>query len=124
IVYSLAPANVQTIANSPICPGQSSMVYVQTSGSQGPFSYLWSPNLGTGPGAYTVIPTQPTTYFVTVTNHCGTSVTDSVQILFNPPPTLSFTGNPTSSCIPLTVQFLDSSVSGNIADPITSWYWD
>ncbi|MBI4947029.1 MAG: gliding motility-associated C-terminal domain-containing protein, partial [Bacteroidetes bacterium] len=124
MVYSLAAANVKVTSLSPICPGQPSFVYVQPSGSQGPFTYQWSPNVGTGPGAYVVTPAQPTTYSVTVTNHCGTSVTDTVQILFNPPPTLSFSVDPSSSCIPLVVQYLDSSVTGNSADPITSWYWD
>ncbi|MBI2269207.1 MAG: PKD domain-containing protein [Bacteroidetes bacterium] len=27
------------------------------------------------------------------------------------------------SCVPAAIQFFDNSVTGNLADPITSWYW-
>lgn len=124
-VYSLTGANVQVTAYSPICPGQSSVIYVQTTGSTGPLTYAWTPNLGTGPGAYVVTPTQaPATYSVTVTNSCGVSVTNAVQILFNPPPSVFASADPTSSCLPVVVNFSDSSFSGNPADTISSWLWN
>ncbi|OFY83243.1 MAG: hypothetical protein A3F72_17905 [Bacteroidetes bacterium RIFCSPLOWO2_12_FULL_35_15] len=123
IVYHLTGANIDAIAYSPICPGASSVVYVTTSGVTGPLTYSWNNNLGNGPGGYSVTPSQPTTYIVTVSNTCGTSVTDSVQILFNPPPTMLLFPDSSFACVPSSVQFYDNSISGNINDPITSWFW-
>ncbi|MGZ3866180.1 MAG: PKD domain-containing protein, partial [Bacteroidia bacterium] len=123
IVYSLGPANVQMHGISPICPGHSSTIYVQTTGVTGPLTYAWSNNMGNGPGAYVVTPTQPTTYYVTISNSCGTSVTDSVQVKFNPPPTLVMFTDSNVICIPNTIHFSDSSITGNPSDPITSWHW-
>ena len=124
VIYSLSPANVLVAAYSPICPGQSSIVYVQVTGNTGNLTYLWNNGLGNGPGGYYVAPTQPTTYIVTVTNSCGASVTDSVQVTLNPPPTMSLTSDTNISCVPALIQFYDNSVSGNVNDPITSWYWN
>ncbi|MES2395743.1 MAG: PKD domain-containing protein, partial [Bacteroidota bacterium] len=124
IVYTLNGANVQAIATSPICPGQISAVYVETSGTTGPLTYQWNNNLGTGPGVYLATPTQPTTYIVTVSNVCGLSVTDSVDVLFNPQPTVVVSAGPTALCALGGVQFTDISITGNINDPITSWYWN
>ncbi|MGZ3862703.1 MAG: PKD domain-containing protein [Bacteroidia bacterium] len=124
IVYSLGPANVHASGISPICPGHSSTIYVQTTGVTGPLSYTWSNNLGFGPGAYVVTPTQPTTYYVTVANTCGSSVTDSVPVKFNPPPTLIMFTDSNVICIPTAIHFTDSSLTGNPNDPITSWYWN
>ncbi len=46
------------------------------------------------------------------------------MIAFNPPPSVfaAFTG--TLACVPGSLGFIDSSVSGNVNDPITSWLWD
>jgi gliding motility-associated-like protein len=124
IVYELTGANVEAIAYSPICPGQSSPVYVQITGDTGPLTYSWNNGLGNGPGAYVVTPASPTTYIVTVTNSCGTSVIDSVDITFNPPPTIDLSSDTNAICVPGIVQFTDNSITGNLSDPITSWYWN
>ena len=124
ITYSLSPGNIQAIALSPICPGQSSVVYVEVTGTTGPLTYQWDNNLGAGPGGYLVTPAQPSTYIVTVTNNCGSSVTDSVSITFNPPPTIVLSSYTNASCVPNTIQFFDNSVTGNVTDPISVWYWN
>jgi len=124
IVYNLTAANVQTIGTSPICPGQNSTIYVQTTGTTGPLTYQWNNNLGTEPGAFLVTLSQPTTYIVTVSNSCGLSVTDSVTVLFNPQPTLSLTSDTNSLCVPGTMPFFDNSLTGNLNDPITMWDWN
>lgn len=124
ITYYLNSATINAIAFSPICPGQSSVVYVETYGSTGPLTYQWNNNLGSGPGGHIVTPVQPTTYVVTVTNICGSSVTDSVTVILNPPPSISLTSDTDSTCIPKTIQFSDNSITGNNADPITAWYWN
>lgn len=123
IYYTLGPANVQVHGFSPICPGHSSTIYVSTTGVTGPLTYTWSNNLGNGPGAYLVFPTQSTTYYVSVHNACGSTVTDSVQILLNPEPTIVLLTDTNKLCAPGSIQFNDQSITGNVNDPITSWYW-
>ncbi|MCE9539431.1 MAG: PKD domain-containing protein, partial [Bacteroidetes bacterium] len=124
IVYNLTGANVQAIGTSPICPGQSSFIYVETTGITGPLSYQWNNNLGTQPDGYLVTPTQPTTYIVTVSNMCGLSVADSVEVLFIPPPTLVLTSDTNALCVPGSMPFFANSVAGNMEDPITMWDWN
>jgi len=123
ITYTLSPGNVSTHGISPICPGRSSTIYVNVTGITGPLTYSWSHNLGTSAGAFVVTPTVPTTYYVTVVNSCGISVTDSVQILFNPQPTIVLSTDTNQICVPGVIQFNDNSITGNVSDPITSWYW-
>ncbi|MES2139779.1 MAG: PKD domain-containing protein [Bacteroidota bacterium] len=124
IVYNLTAANVQAMGITPICPGQSSSVYVETTGITGPLTYQWNNNLGTGTGIYTVTPAQPTTYVVTVSNMCGLSVKDSVVVLFNPQPTMALSSGANTLCVPGYMPFFDNSVAGNPNDPITSWQWN
>ena len=124
VVYDLTVANVQTFGQSPICPGQSSLISALASGSTGPVTYNWSNSLGTGAGPFIIIPSQPITYYVTVSNTCGTSVLDSVVIAFNPPPTVAAAFTGTLACVPGSLSFIDSSVTGNANDPITSWLWN
>ncbi|MES2284807.1 MAG: PKD domain-containing protein, partial [Bacteroidota bacterium] len=123
IVYTLDTLSVHAYATSPICPGQSSVVYVETLGITGDLTYQWNNNLGTGPGVYLVTPSAPTMYIVTVSNVCS-SVTDTAYILFNPPPTIALTSDTSALCVPGTIQFFDNSVTGNPNDPITTWTWN
>ena len=124
VVYNLNNNNVDVIGDSPICPGRSSFIYAVPSGDTGPLSYQWNNSLGSGPGGFLVTPAQPTTYVVTVTNSCGTSISDSIQILFNPIPTIDLSLLPDAVCSPSLILFDDNSVSGTLSDPITSWLWN
>ena len=122
IVFTLDTSVVHVYATSPVCPGQASVVYAETSGITGELTYQWNNNLGPGPGVFVVTPSQPTTYIVTVSNVCK-SVTDSVKVLINPPPIFSAASDTNSLCVPGTIQFFDNSVSGYANDPITLWNW-
>lgn len=124
-VLHLTSASVDaTTPLSLICPGQSTSVLATVAGYTGTLSYSWNNGLGTGAGPHNVTPSTPsTTYVVTVTNSCGTSVMDSVTILYSPPPTLILLSDTDIVCVPGTIQFYDSSVTGNPADQIHSWYW-
>lgn len=124
IVYNLTAANIDALALSPICPGQGTVVYAVSFGSTGPLTYTWNNGLGTGPGGFLVIPSTPVTYVVTVTNACGASVTDSVSITFNPPPTVILSSDTNSVCALGTIQFTDQSITGNVSDPIIGWLWN
>lgn len=123
--YHLFAGDVDAVAISPICPGRNSVVSAVPLATTGPLTYQWNNNLGTGPGEFIVTPTQSTTYVVTATSSiCGTSVVDSVQITLNPQPTIAVSSDTNELCVPGPIQFLDSSITGNINDPINSWNWN
>jgi gliding motility-associated-like protein len=123
VVLNLQAANINVSGNSPICPGQNTQIAAEISGTTGNLSYLWNNNLGATSGPFSVSPTEQTTYVLTVTNSCGVSVTDSVIIAINPPPTIALSLLPNTVCSPQLVQFFDNSQSGNSNDPINSWIW-
>ena len=87
----------------------------QTSNQQNP-SHTY-----TACGKYTVT--------LTVSDECDNSDTEIKEgyITVNTKPNADFVGNPTSDCVPLTVQFTDKS-TGCPSDPTlgkpTSWHWD
>jgi gliding motility-associated-like protein len=124
IVYNLTAANIDALAFSPICPGQGTVVYAVATGSTGPLTYSWNNGLGTGPGGFLVSPSAPITYVVTVTNSCGGTIMDSVSITFNPQPTIILGSDTNATCAPGTIQFTDSSITGNLSDPIIGWLWN
>lgn len=123
IVYTLNSSSIQALATSPVCPGQASVVYVETYGNTGELTYQWSNGLGNEPGVFTVTPAQPAEYIVTITNTCA-SVSDTAYVTINPPPAFSFTSDTNALCVPGIIQFTDNSVTGNPDDPVTSWNWN
>ena len=125
IILAIAPNTVQVTGTSPICPGQSSLLSLQTTGTTGSLTYSWSnPSFGNSPGPFSVTPTQTTTYTVNVTNSCGVTVTQSFQVVINPPPTMQIISDNVSGCIPTEIHFNDNSLTGNTSDPINSWQWN
>ncbi|MFH2141167.1 MAG: PKD domain-containing protein [Bacteroidota bacterium] len=121
-VLSLYPENVTVSSFSPICPGNSSQVMVTAQCSSFDIlTYEWSHGLGPGSGPFVVVPVQETYYVVTVTNSCGFSVVDSAGVLFAPSPVIYFFTDTNQGCIPLTVEFTDSSFT--TFDDINQWIW-
>ena len=125
VVYSLTNSNINAIGFSPVCPNVGTTIYAETTGDTGPLTYSWNNNLGTGPGAFVSIPTQASTYYVvTVTNACGQTLKDSVEVVQSPQPTINVASGGTLACIPTSIKFTDASLAGNSADPITTWLWN
>jgi PKD repeat protein len=122
-LFSFGDANLDVIAKSPVCPGQSIPLSLKTTGVTGKLDYLWNNNLGTTAGPFKITLYQPNTYIVTVTNECGASVTDSLRILITPQPKLNMGVDTNEICMPGSIQFNDSSVTGDVKDPIISWLW-
>ena len=121
-VQSLFQSDVNVVVNSPICPGTNTLIFVTVNNpNTGPLTYSWNNGLGTTAGAFQIIPTQPTTYIVTVSNQCGVIITDSASVEFKPLPDVSFIGNGIG-CAPVVVSFTDFSTTS--VDSIISWFWD
>jgi gliding motility-associated-like protein len=72
------PLTVITSNDTTICGG-STPIWVQDTGGIAPIMYLWDNGLGISPNAI-VSPNTTTTYNVTVTDLCGTTVTESIVI--------------------------------------------
>lgn len=66
-------------SNDTMICGDTINIWVQASGGITPYTYLWDNGLGTSSTA-TVSPTVNTTYNVTVTDLCGSTITENVVI--------------------------------------------
>ncbi len=117
-VLSLSLANLTMLSTSPYCSGGSTQVGVTVSGNTGNVTYAWSPNIGTGPGPYTVNPTATTIYTVTVTNSCGTSVSAATQVLVYPLPAVSLSPLSGSGCDKVTLTFANNGSNSGC-----TYYW-
>jgi len=102
------PLNVIANGSTAICIGASATITcVASGGNGGPYTYVWTPGNMNGTNL-TVSPTVTTTYTVTVTDNCTTvPATDTVTIIVNPLPVVTFTTNPSPAegCAPLCVTF-------------------
>jgi gliding motility-associated-like protein len=61
------------------CSGQTVNINIGTTGGYPPVSYVWDGGLGTGP-SITVSPTDSTVYLLSISDACGFSQTDSVNV--------------------------------------------
>jgi len=123
VVKEFYPSNVNLFANSPICPGNSSIIYVTSSANHyDTLYYEWSNGLGPGPGAFVIVPNQPTTYYVTVSNSCNVQIVDSINVSFKTPPQINFYSDKFQGCVPVTINFTDSSTTPY--DYINRWLWN
>ncbi|HXH19535.1 MAG TPA: immunoglobulin domain-containing protein [Chitinophagales bacterium] len=73
--------------DSRICSGYGATTLQSApSGGQSPYTYAWSPNIGSGAGPHTIAPSSTTTYNHTVTDAKLCSGTTSVTITVDPLP--------------------------------------
>lgn len=79
IKVTVQTCNAPTVAvtGGTACSG--GCVNVSASGSSGipPYTYAWSPNIGTGPGPHSVCPSTSTIYTVTITDSQGNSASST-----------------------------------------------
>lgn len=124
IVYNLLPANLHIDGLDLVCPGRSSVIEAVTNGQNGPLTFSWNHNLPHLAGPHVVTPANAITYVVTVANVCGASVSDSIRILINPLPNVSFLADTLVACLPGIIKFTDKSTPINQSDPLISWTWN
>jgi gliding motility-associated-like protein len=97
------PVTASIVSSDPdniICQGESVTLSANVSGGQMPYRYVWTPNIGSGAGPFTVSPTTTTTYTVIVTddNGNGCSDTSELTITVNEKPNLNANASPVSIC--------------------------
>lgn len=105
------------------CPFVPFNLLAEASEGAGGFTYLWTDINGgiisTQP-LLTVIPSQTTTYFVTVTDQCGESASDEVTITILSPP-MELTMSPPIETCPGDSVNISVSVSGGFGDYYYIW---
>lgn len=125
------PLNVIASADVFICPGESATISATASGGNGgPYTYTWTDGNGSNlsGASHSVSPSVTTTYTVTVSDNCGTPVaSDQVEVVINPLPQVTFVADQLSGCVPLSVNFtnttdpnLTAACSWNFGDGSTS----
>src|SRR5690606_5759045 len=110
IVGEILLADISQTADT-ICAGHTVTLTANVTGGGTPYSYLWSPG-GETTAEIEVNPFVDTEYYVTVTDDCGTIVSDTTEIITNPSPmtTASFD---TPVCIGGTLQLNATTDMGN-----------
>lgn len=117
------PLSVVASQDVTICPGQSATISAAGGGGNGNLTYTWLPINQQGQ-QQTVSPAVTTTYYVAVTDNCGTPpAVDSVTVNIANPPNIAIQATPRSGCSPLCVSFTDlTTVIGG--GTIVAWQWD
>lgn len=109
VVNLYTPLTVVASNAASICPGNNTAVSAVAGGGDGIYTYSWAPATGlstTNAANATASPTVTTTYVVTVSDACGSTVAvDSVVVTVHPVPVLTITPDVTSGCSPVCVNF-------------------
>lgn len=105
-----------------ICPYIQQVLNSQVSGGNGTYNYSWSANnlqIGTT-DSLIVTPSSTTTYYLTVTDGCGNTATDSVLYTITSPP-LILTMTPTLHICPGDSVYIGTNVSGGYGNYYYLW---
>jgi len=103
--------SILALSDQTISVGDSTGISSLASGGDGgPYTYTWDQGLGLGQN-HTVAPSASTIYTVTVSDGCETpDVSASVTISVSPIPSISFSGDNLSGCLPVTTTFNELNV--------------
>ena len=102
--------SILTSANSTICYGQTAQLSASASGGIGPYSYTWTPNIGSGGGPHNVSPLGLTSYSVELADVNGCLATPKI-ITIDVNPQLSVIGSSATSCHSVTTIFTPTITS-------------
>ncbi len=109
-----------TVLGGGVCPGGCRQLIANSNGGTPPYTYSWTPNIGTGAGPHTVCPSATTVYSVTVTDSLGQSTVSQATVVVYPPlvvidsiTNIMCNGNPNGSASAL--------VSGGTSSYTYSW---
>lgn len=92
IMLTIIPCGINVnVNNDTICAGSCATLLASSSGGTGPVTYVWTPNIGVGPGPHTVCPPTTTTYQVIATDSLGNADTTIATVVVNALPTVSLT---------------------------------
>lgn len=120
VVNVYTPLTVVASNAASICPNTSTAISAVAGGGDGIYTYSWAPATGlstTNAANATASPTVTTTYVVTVSDACGSTVAvDSVVVTVHPVPVLTITPSITEGCSPVCVTFTGTAMpSGSVS---------
>ncbi|MEO8068548.1 MAG: PKD domain-containing protein [Flavobacteriales bacterium] len=114
-VLDLSLANLDVYGDTIACPGESATVSATLNNYPGNYTIMW-PELGaTGNGPFTVPVYNNQTLNVIVTDECGNTMSGSVQLILDVPPTITLPPVIAVGCEPLMVQMPDSLTTQNVS---------
>ncbi|TND06949.1 MAG: hypothetical protein FD123_3413 [Bacteroidetes bacterium] len=120
-VYQFAPGNLTVTGNGGVCAGNTATVGASVNGNTGSLTWSWSNNVSwNGPGPYTDLPANTTTYLVTVTNICGVVLSGSATVIVNPLPFITLSPQSASGCDQVDLVFADT----NAQNVNCAYHWD
>lgn len=99
------------------CPIVTQSLQATASLGWGAYSYVWS--TGETSTTISVTPSVNTSYFVTVTDECGRTASDTVSVSVYYPPTADFNFSSPNYCEPATIFYTDNSTTNY--GTINSW---
>lgn len=112
-VLDLGTAQLTAFGDTAVCPGGVGTVSASFGGYPGSYTMSW-PELGTtGTGPFTVPITQTRTLHVVVTDGCNNTLSDSLVLRLETPPSITLPPIIAEGCAPLTVQ-LPNLQLGNV----------
>ncbi|MCB0397293.1 MAG: gliding motility-associated C-terminal domain-containing protein [Flavobacteriales bacterium] len=92
VTVTVQPCNFNiSLIGDTMCAGPSACADMEVTidGGTPPYTFQWSPNIGTEAGPYQVCPATTTTYNVTVTDSLGIIQSTSATVVINDPPVLT-----------------------------------
>ncbi|HNS12414.1 MAG TPA: PKD domain-containing protein [Bacteroidia bacterium] len=107
-----------SFTSSTVCQGSPTVFSSSANSSMGNVtSWLWDFGNGTGTSSlqnpsYSYPQAGTYTVQLTVTDDIGCTSTSTNSVIVNPRPTISFSATPASGCLPMNVQFTNSSTNG------------
>ncbi|HSY76363.1 MAG TPA: gliding motility-associated C-terminal domain-containing protein, partial [Bacteroidia bacterium] len=100
-----------------LCFGKTANITVNASGGKPGYTYVWNNGLGSGPGPKAVTVSGTGYYVCSVTDGCGTAVTDSAQVVAITKPNATFIATPDTIEGGQFVSFVDNNSGANY------WSW-
>ena len=117
-VIDLTTADLDVFGDTVVCAGQMVTVGAAVNDYDGYYTLNWPElqQIGTGPFTFPLNTSQ--TLHVIVSNTCGQTVMDSIQLAIDAPPAYALPAILAQGCAPLTVQFPAVQLSN------VTWVWD
>lgn len=120
LVNDISLVNLSVVPDTSLCVGESYSISANISGGIGNYTYNWGNGVGQGQGPFVVTPSSNTNYVVTITDECGNSINEVVEVEVNPLPAVYLIPQTKTSCGEAVFSMQNSS-----SNPTGStYYWD